>query len=67
MLAHGRESLLPVQGQSPPRIIGCGLGKTTHERHQPEQTLLYQLVDAYYPALVDQLVQVYPGVHNGAG
>ncbi len=28
-----------------------------YERHQPEQTLLYQLVDAHYPALVDQLAQ----------
>jgi len=34
-----------------------GLGKTTYERHQPEQTLLYQLVEAHYPALVDQLAQ----------
>ncbi|MFK7977571.1 MAG: transposase zinc-binding domain-containing protein [Halioglobus sp.] len=34
-----------------------GLGKTAYERHQPEQTLLYQLVEAHYPALVDQLAQ----------
>ena len=32
-----------------------GLGNSAYERHQPEQTLLYQLVDAHYPALVDQL------------
>ena len=32
-------------------------GHTTYERHQPEQTLLYQLVEAHYPALVDQLAQ----------
>ncbi len=64
MLAQGREGLPPVHGQSPPRIIGCGLGKTTYERHQPEQTLPYQLVDAHYAALVDRLVQIYPGVHN---
>jgi hypothetical protein len=32
-----------------------GLGKTAYERHQPEQTLLYQLVEAHYPTLVDQL------------
>jgi hypothetical protein len=32
-------------------------GHTTHERHQPEQTLLYQLIKAHYPALVDQLAQ----------
>jgi hypothetical protein len=34
-----------------------GLGRTAYERHQPEQTLLYQLVEAHYPALVDQLAQ----------
>jgi hypothetical protein len=28
-----------------------------YKPHQPEQTLLYQLVDAHYPALVDQLAQ----------
>jgi len=39
VLAYGRE----------------GLRKTTYERHQPEQTLLYRLVEAHYPALVDQL------------
>jgi hypothetical protein len=32
-------------------------GHTTYERHQPEQTLPYQLVEAHYPALVDQLAQ----------
>ena len=26
-----------------------------YERHRPEQTLLYQLVEAYYPAFVAQL------------
>ena len=30
-------------------------GHTTDERHQPAQTLLYQFVEAHYPALVDQL------------
>ena len=49
MLAQGRESLPPVHGH--------GLGKTAYERHQPEQTLLYQLVETHYPALVDQLAQ----------
>jgi ribosomal protein S27E len=28
-----------------------------YERHRPEQTLLYQLVEAHYPALVEQLAQ----------
>lgn len=32
-----------------------GLGDSAYQRHQPEQTLLYQLVEAHYPALVDQL------------
>jgi len=41
MLAQDRESL----------------GDVAYERHQPEQTLLYQLVEAHYPALVDQLAQ----------
>lgn len=31
------------------------LGHATYERHRPEQTLLYQLVDKHFPALVDQL------------
>lgn len=41
MLAEGRESL----------------GDVAYERNQPEQTLLYQLVEAHYPALVNQLAQ----------
>ena len=28
-----------------------------YERHRPEQTLLYQLVEAHYPALIEQLEQ----------
>ena len=34
-----------------------GLAITPYERHQPEQTLLYKLVETHYPALVDQLAQ----------
>ncbi len=49
MLAQGRESLPPVHGH--------GLGDVAYERHQPEQTLLYQLVEARYPALVNQMAQ----------
>jgi len=33
------------------------LGDVAYERHRPEQTLLYQLVEAHYPALVEQLDQ----------
>jgi ribosomal protein S27E len=31
------------------------LGHATYERHRPEQTLLYQLVEKHYPALGEQL------------
>jgi hypothetical protein len=49
MLAQGREGLPPVHGHGP--------GNTAYEQHQPEQTLLYQLVEAHFPALVEQLAQ----------
>jgi len=32
-------------------------GRATYVRHQPEQTLLYQLVEAHFPALVEHLAQ----------
>ena len=41
MLAPGKESLLPVRGHAP--------AHTTYERHRPEQTLLYQLIERYWP------------------
>ena len=28
------------------------LGQVTYERHRPEQTLLYQLIEKHYPALI---------------
>ena len=31
------------------------LGHATYERHRPEQTLLYQLIEKHYPALIEQL------------
>ena len=31
--------------------------RATFERHRPEQTLLYQLIEAQYPALVEQLAR----------
>ncbi len=34
-----------------------GLGKSAYERHRPEQTRLYQLVEAHYPALGDELAR----------
>ena len=30
-------------------------GDVAYKRHRPEQTLLYQIVEAHYPALFDQL------------
>ena len=30
-------------------------GRATYERHRPEQTLLYQLIEKHYPALIEQL------------
>ena len=45
-----------------PAIVGGGTvvyvtpeDHATYERHRPEQTLLYQLVEKHYPALVEQL------------
>lgn len=34
-----------------------GLGKTAYKRHQPEQTLRYQPVEAHHPVLAGQLAQ----------
>jgi len=31
------------------------VGGVGYERHRPEQTLLYQIVEAHYPTLIDQL------------
>ncbi len=31
------------------------IGHITYERHRPEQTLLYQLIEKHYPALIEQL------------
>lgn len=35
--------------------LRCPLGHARYERHRPEQTLLCQLVEKHYPALVEQL------------
>ena len=32
------------------------LGIAQYERHQPEQTLLYQLIERYYPEFISHLV-----------
>ena len=33
------------------REASQGVGVPVYERHRPERTLLYQLVETYYPAL----------------
>ena len=37
------------------REASSGVGASHYARHRPEQTLLYQLVQEYYPAFVSQL------------
>lgn len=42
------------------REASQGVGGFRYERHRPEQTLLYQLVEQYYPALTDSYLQICP-------
>ena len=38
------------------------LGHVTYERHRPEQTLLYQLIEKHYPALIErEKISMLPG------
>jgi hypothetical protein len=37
------------------REASAGVAASIYERHRPERTLLYQLVEDYYPALKAQL------------
>jgi len=53
----GRNQHVGTRQGEPAPVYGHGPGNTAYERHQPEQTLLYQLVEAHYPALVSQLSQ----------
>ena len=39
------------------REASSGVGAARYERHRPEQTLLYQLVQEYYPAFKAHLVE----------
>jgi ribosomal protein S27E len=49
---------MAIQGGTAMQLPGRqGFVSTPYERHQPEQTLLYQLVETHYPALVAQLAQ----------
>ncbi len=45
--------MLPVPGG---REASTGVGAFVYERHRPERTLLYQLVQEYYPAFKDHLM-----------
>ena len=40
------------------REASPGVGAPVYERHRPERTLLYQLVETYYPALNAHLAAV---------
>ena len=52
MLSSGKESLLPVHGYA--------FGHTTYARHRPEQTLLYQLIERYWPEFQSHLSETEP-------
>ncbi len=43
----------PLRGYA--RDAGSGVGAPVYARHRPERTLLYQLVQEYYPALKTHL------------
>ena len=48
-------SIAPVRSRRGSQAHGCAMATQlaqapTHQRHRPEQTLLYQLVEQYYPA-----------------
>ena len=45
MLRTGNGGLAPAHA----------LGHATYERHRPEHTLLYRLIEEHYPTLVEQL------------
>ena len=53
---------LPRKGDGPLHLVidSTGLkvvgGAVRYERHRPETTLLYQLVDAHYPVFADRMV-----------
>ncbi len=38
-----------------PHLPRAASGYVTYERHRPEQTLLYHLIETHYPALIEQL------------
>jgi len=46
--------LSPGKGRAAP-VYGHALGHATYERHRPEQTLLYQLIERHWPELQSHL------------
>ena len=56
--------MLPVPGG---REASTGVGALVYERHRPERTLLYQLVQEYYPAFKDHLMAQGRGVAGVCG
>lgn len=49
---------MAIQGGTAMQLPGRqGFASTFYERHRPEQTLLYQLVEAHYPVLVERMAQ----------
>ena len=47
--------MLPTGNGGSAPVYGHALAHVTYERHRPEHTLLYQLIEKHYPVLVTQL------------
>jgi len=39
------------------KTADTGLGADHYQRHQPEQTLLYRIIEQHYPDFVDYMAQ----------
>ncbi len=49
------------------RTAEPGLGAAYYQRHRPEQTLLYQIIEQHYPVFTEQLAAqstALPGWHH---
>ncbi|MFT7266353.1 MAG: ribosomal protein S27E [Halioglobus sp.] len=51
-----RNAIARQEGSSP--VYGRALDRATYERHRPEQTLLYQLIERYWPDFQSQLSEI---------
>ncbi len=47
--------MLPTGNGGSAPVYGHALSHVTYERYRPEHTLLYQLIEKHFPALVEQL------------